>query len=33
MTGTYLVENLGNKRINDRVIDLAETLSKCGLPR
>jgi DNA-binding SARP family transcriptional activator/TolB-like protein/Flp pilus assembly protein TadD len=33
MTATYLVENLGNERINDHVIDLAETLSKCGLPR
>jgi DNA-binding SARP family transcriptional activator len=33
MTGTYLVENLGNERINGHVVDLAETLNKCGLPR
>ena len=33
MTAKYLVENLGNERINDHVIDLAETLGKCGLPR
>jgi DNA-binding SARP family transcriptional activator len=33
MTATYLVGNLGNERINGHVIDLAETLSKCGLPR
>jgi TolB-like protein len=32
MTSQYLVENLGNERIRDRVDDLAETLSKCGLP-
>jgi DNA-binding SARP family transcriptional activator/Tfp pilus assembly protein PilF len=32
MTASYLVENLGNERINDHVIDLAETLGKCGLP-
>jgi len=33
MTASYLVENLGNERINDHVVDLAETLNKCGLPR
>ena len=32
MTASYLVNNLGNERINDHVIDLAETLSKCRLP-